>query len=386
MRHDTSQSETAIIAVSGYYGCGNAGDEAVLAGIKEAFRRTAGSSVRLVPLSQNTQATRELHGLDAENRMDMRVVRAVLQKSDLLLSGGGSLLQDTTSLRSLLYYLWVVRMAVNLRKPVMFYAQGMGPFRRPLARWLVRKIANRVSYITVRDEPSARLLASIGVSGPPVEVTADPAFALTSAPREMIESCWEKESLPTSYRPKIGVALRSWGTQHEAQVEEYAALLSVLDGRTGADIILIPMQLPGDADFSDEVSQRAGKQYPMVRSLYSPETLLGVVGRMDAVVAMRLHTLIFAARMNVPPFALAYDPKVENLMRGLGLSDSLASWTDFSPQDVAERVRSLLDNRAARSAALRERSSSLERLGLRNAEIALSLLQNRRTGRENVKK
>ena len=99
----------------------------MLAGIKEAFQRTAGDAVRLLPLSQNPEATRALHGLDARYRMDMRIVRAALAESDLLISGGGSLLQDATSLRSLVYYLWIVRMALSMRVPVMFYAQGMGP-------------------------------------------------------------------------------------------------------------------------------------------------------------------------------------------------------------------------------------------------------------------
>jgi polysaccharide pyruvyl transferase CsaB len=372
---DNSGTRTErTIAVSGYYGCGNAGDEAVLAGIKEAFRRAGESGIRLVPLSQNPELTRALHGLDARYRMDMRTVRALLGESDLLLSGGGSLLQDSTSLRSLLYYLWVVRIALGLRVPVMFYAQGMAPFRRPLARWLVRLTANRVSYITVRDEPSAHLLASIGVSVPPIEVTADPAFALQPVPKEEVDAAWAAERLPTTGRPKIGVALRPWGPPGPAQVDEYAALLIALERRTGGEVILIPMQLPGDAVFSDALCSKAGRSFPMARNVASPSTLLGIVGAMDAVVAMRLHTLIFAARMAVPPFALAYDPKVENLMRGLDLPDSLAPWTGFSPDDVAGRVKQLLDERVERSSKLAARAGELEKLALRNAEIALTLM------------
>ena len=160
-------------------------------------------------------------------------------------------------------------------------------------------------------------------------------------------------------------------------MEEYAALIAALESRTGGEVILIPMQMPGDAVFSDAVCGKVGRSFPMARSVYSPSTLLGIVGAMDVVVAMRLHTLIFAARMAVPPFALAYDPKVENLMRGLDLSASLAPWMGFSPDDLADRVKLLLDERGARSARLAARVDELERLALRNAEIALTLIRNR---------
>src|SRR5205807_7129447 len=108
-------------------------------------------------------------------------LRRSRKESDRLISGGGSLLQDTTSLRSLIYYLWVVRLAHSCGAPIMFYAQGIGPLRRKVSRALTRLVANRVQQITVRDAESADLLRRIGVNRPPIEVTADPAFALTAA-------------------------------------------------------------------------------------------------------------------------------------------------------------------------------------------------------------
>ncbi len=152
------------IAVSGYYGCGNSGDEAVLAGIRDGFRRRAGDRVVLTALSQRPADSRALHGIDAADRMDIRTLRATIGRSDLLISGGGSLLQDTTSFKSLLYYLFVMRIAASCRVPVMLYAQGIGPLRRGISRKLVRMTVNRAAYITVRDEGSAELLRSIGVN------------------------------------------------------------------------------------------------------------------------------------------------------------------------------------------------------------------------------
>src|SRR5690242_2973453 len=98
------------IAISGYYGCGNTGDEAVLSGILAAFSRHAGvASDRFTVLSQDPQATIDQHGANAVPRMSHTLVRKAMRECDLFLSGGGSLLQDTTSLRSLFYYLWIIR-------------------------------------------------------------------------------------------------------------------------------------------------------------------------------------------------------------------------------------------------------------------------------------
>jgi polysaccharide pyruvyl transferase WcaK-like protein len=255
----------------------------------------------------------------------------------------------------------------------MFYAQGMGPFRRKLSRWLVRLIGNRVSYITVRDPASADLLRSIGVTVPPIEVTADPAFALTPAPEAEIDAC-RGLCLTGDDRPRIGVALRPWGSNVAAQTVEYARLVTALEETCGARVIFIPMQLPGDAEFSQAVARQSGRSFDAIANSCTPAALLGIVGELDAIVAMRLHTLIFAARMAVPPYAMSYDPKVDALMQRLDLADSIAPWTGFTAENCAHRVNQLLKERTERSARLRECGTALENMALRNAEIALSLV------------
>lgn len=360
--------------VSGYYGFGNAGDEAVLAGMREAFALRAGDRIRLTALARNPEETTRLHGIDAVDRMNLSAMRQAIRESDLLISGGGSLLQDTTSVRSLLYYLWVARLALSQGVPVMFYAQGIGPLRRAMSRSLVKMVANRAVTITVRDMSSARLLQAIGVTRTPIEVTADPAFALNPAPPEIVDEAFRAEGLKTD-APLIGVALRAWGGSGESPVVAYARLLQALSVQTGARVALLPMQTPHDVTFAEQVAQATDtpSAYPIFGRAYPPSLLLGLIGKMEAVVAMRLHALIFAARMNVPLFALSYDPKVANLMKGLGLEDSLEHWRGFDPDEVSERVALLLAEREARVAALQTRTAERERLALRNADCALSL-------------
>lgn len=366
-------NENRQFVLSGYYGCGNAGDEAVLAGIRASFARRAGEAAQLVVLSQNPYETTIRHHLRSVYRMNLSSVRQALRESDMLLSGGGSLLQDTTSVRSLLYYLWIARLAYSLGVPVMFYAQGLGPLRRPMSRALVRVVANRAAAITVRDEESARLLAAIGVTNPTIEVTADPAFALSPAAPGSVDALMTAEGLPTD-EPLIGVALRPWGGTGESPVESYARLLESLERRCRGRVVLLPMHAQDDVPFAEEVAAhtRSPEKVLLVRRTYPSDVLLGLVGRMQAMVAMRLHALIFAARVAVPPFALSYDPKVESLMRSLDLGDCLEHWRGFDPDETAERVAALLADRPCRAEALRNRQAELEERALRNADIALA--------------
>jgi polysaccharide pyruvyl transferase WcaK-like protein len=180
------------------------------------------------------------------------------------------------------------------------------------------------------------------------------------------------------------VALRPWGGTGESPVAAYARLLPLLEARCGARVVLLPMHHPDDLRFAEEVAERTGAAgaFPIVRSVYPPDALLGVFGRMQAVVAMRLHALIFAARMAVPPFALAYDPKIESLMQGLGLTDSLEHWRGFDPEEVAERVAALFAAREVRAATLRAQAEALEARALRNADSALNLYDTWQRGRK----
>ena len=145
------------VVMSGYYGFGNAGDDAILDSIQQAVR-AASDDVSVTVLSNDPELTKKQYGLDAIPRFRVLRVFSALREGDVLLSGGGSLLQDTTSTRSLLYYLSVIRCAQWLHKPVMLYANGIGPVRKPANRRRVRHVVERAALVTLRDHASAQEL------------------------------------------------------------------------------------------------------------------------------------------------------------------------------------------------------------------------------------
>lgn len=373
------------IAVSGYYGCGNTGDEAVLAGILESFAQCGYvGRVEFTVFSANPAATEQQHSVKAVDRMNLRLLRQTLIESNLLLSGGGSLLQDATSLRSLLYYLWVVRLASACGTPVMFYAQGIGPLRRRLSRVLVRMVANRVQFISVRDAASAALLQKIGVNRPPIEVTADPSFTLRAEEWAAVEKRLRAAGVPAD-RPLLGVALRprvpgsaigSGGRDRKMStpgITDYAYMIDLLAQKTDAHPVLVTMQPPEDLPLAEQVAKCVRSEVSILREPLAPRAAVGIIGAMTGLVAMRLHALIFGVMGGVPLVALSYDPKVASLMEDLGQGERCILLKDFAPMLVAEQMEEALSEGRALRERLLARAAEMATRARVNVERAMAL-------------
>ncbi len=364
--------------VSGYYGFGNAGDEAILAGLVHGLRELA-PEVELTVLSGDPAATESEHGVRAAPR-GLASARLLARQCDLLISGGGGLLQDVTSWRSPLYYLGVMRLAGAAGVPVACVGHGIGPLRRRLIRRLTGRILSRVDALAVRDLTSERTLRRLGVDRD-IEVTADLAFLLPRPTQEAVALARRKAGLPPDGPPAALVALRPLGLG--APGRELAPPLAEAIGgacdRAGLRPVLVPMQPMQDTAFAERVAEQMPCEAQVVARQMSACELLALTGSCDLVIAMRLHALIFAAICGLPPAAISYDPKVEALMDQLGLEPA-ASAEGF---DGAALARAIADTWAARadiSARLRLTTKRLYDASRRNVDLALALLHGRLQG------
>jgi len=357
------------VLVSGYYGFKNAGDEAILGGIIRSVRELD-PQAHFTVLSGNTVATAHLHGVEAVGRTDLRAIWRALGRADLLLTGGGSLLQDVTSWRTVPYYLAICALALLHRRPVMWYAQGIGPVQRPFSRWLVRWIGNRVAAITLRDVESAGTLAEIGVRRPPLTVTADAAFALAPGDSERGMALLRAAGVPDGM-PLVGVSLRPW--PHAPNFERVlAGALDRLAAELGGAVVFLPMQLPQDERMAQAVRQQMQAPNWSLGGDLNYRQALDVISSLDLLVGLRYHALVFAAMSGVPVVGLSYDPKNDSFLAQLGLS-AAGSPSDLDREVLLTAARRALTDREAMRQSLLARAAELAQRSQENARQALTL-------------
>ncbi|MBC7076362.1 MAG: polysaccharide pyruvyl transferase CsaB [Syntrophomonadaceae bacterium] len=352
------------IALSGYYGFDNAGDEALLSAITSTITKLE-PTASFVVFSGYPEKTSKIHGLRAVNRMNPWAVLRELMDSDLLISGGGSLFQDVTSPRSLPYYISVVALAKMLGKPVIFYAQGIGPINRSFSKFLMRLIANRVDLITLRDENSLHLLEEIGVNRPRRIVTADPVFSLDPR-KEDYENMYR---LLYRYYPDnkniIGVSVRKWEPL-EGYQPKLAAVLDRLV-RKGYRVLFIPMDYPADLFISRKTAALMKEEAAVVEARLKSQEHIALISYLNFMVGMRLHSLIFAARNAVAFTGISYDPKIDAFLDLFGLQP-----LSMEPEKMALQVESLLQDKAVRE-RIKSKAGELRSKAEETAHLALSL-------------
>jgi len=353
---------SARVAALGYYGFGNLGDEAVLAGIRRALSECLDAD--LLVLSNAPDETRRLHpGVRTVDRWQWRAVADALRGTDLFILGGGSLLQDATSARSVVWYALMAGLARRRARRVLWWGQGIGPLNGALSRRLVRWIGNQADAVTVRDENSAALLKEIGVRGS-ITLVADPAFALEPA---------ISADSPLHPAPSLLLSLRAWPGDGAGRVFAGSGLGADLVERVGA-VSAFPMHLPEDADYMRRVLGAAIPSADWRRDGGSVEQTLGRFSEAKLVVAMRLHALIFAARCGVPFVALSYDPKVDALAKAAGQEDALLPANGVTGEALLATVDRVRASEGIRRHSLREFAASQAERARTPARLAAGMV------------
>lgn len=331
------------IAISGYYGYNNSGDEAVLQSIIMALHaegEKAGIQVIPVVLSANPEHTARQYAVEAVHRMRIGEVIAAIRSCDALISGGGSLLQDATGVATIPYYLGIMKLAQWLGKATFVYAQGVGPIGRRLFMPMVRHVFKHSAYISVRDEGSAQLLQRIGLGSATVSVVPDPVMGFPLL---------QREAPSTGDAPVIGVAVRFWRSDRH-ELAQLADALSRLAAHRRVRLRLLPFHPPYDEEASSYVLERlapgARADASIVHGVDSPLAMLEQVAGCDLLIAMRLHALIYAATQHVPMLGISYDPKIDQFLHRLG-QVPVGSTDQLDPTAMFEAATQLLDNTPA---------------------------------------
>jgi len=249
---------------------------------------------------------------------------------------------------------------------VIFYAQGVGPIERRFSKWLMRVVANKVDLITVRDDFSSRFLYELGVVQPPLLVTADPVFSLKPAADDMARINRLLAAYQLDDTPLVGVSVRRWAAL-SAYREQLARLLDDLVIR-GYGILFVPMAYPEDVAESNLVMKQMRQKAVLIDEHLTSQEHLALISRLDLMIAMRLHALIFAANRGVPFAGISYDPKVDAFLDLFGLQP-LGNDYPAMKNSVDKILRDHILKVEIRLKAEELRSKSEQ-----NARLALSLI------------
>ena len=362
------------ILISGYYGSKNAGDEAMLAAMLEVLGELENISVTVI--SVNPEDTKKRHGVDAIPWLNpFAIVRKIIG-ADLVISGGGSLLQNVTSRRSLYYYLGIIFLARLFGRRVMLYAQGIGPIRGSMPRRLMHWIVNGVDLITVRDHGSLEELSRLKIDRPKIVCTADPVLAIRPASlaigRDILRRSGEGKFLD-DHSTLIGVAVRRWHGWDRCR-QQLAAALDELAHEFGARIIFLPMQYPEDVRAAREVAGISTVDCDVLDEEFSTGELLSLVGCMDLLISIRLHALIFAGVMNIPMLGISYDPKIDRFLDSIGEAPVGVLDGVTAAEIVGAAQKKLSSSTTLRGSTL---FKNLHDKAIENARLAIDLIRSR---------
>ncbi len=290
-----SKKKFKKILISGYYGFDNFGDETILSVLVEKLRHYD-TSIRV--LSKNPIKTQRLHGVFSTLYFCLCQVILRIFQCDILISGGGSLLQDVTSLKSLLYYLWVINTALFFKKKVIIFAQGIGPINNKFGAFLTKKTLQKCSLISVRDRKSRLLLHKWGIEA---DLVCDPLFDL-NIPQYLPEN-------------KIGVQLRSFKTLTDKLLKKLA--FQVNKEFSDKNIEIYSFQDSLDLETCKKFEKYLKEVNPKIKTdiifnLTSQE-VLNKMSKLEYMIAMRFHACLIAIKFGIKTLAISYDIKVEKL-------------------------------------------------------------------------
>jgi polysaccharide pyruvyl transferase CsaB len=359
------------IAVAGYYGYGNIGDEAILEAL--AQRLASYPEIRISVLSSNPLYTFNTQGLSAVSRRNPFAVIKAIVNSDYLVSGGGGLIQDSTSLRSPYFYLFQILLTIFLARRFVILGQGIGPLRGAFARFLTRELFKEAQAITVRDLNSKTFLME---SLPPdfdLTVTADIALMLQSASKERAEDILYDEGAADLPTPILGVSIKG-NRKDKKTAGFYASAISSFIEETQGGALFIPFFPKYDTEFAKKVMTGVKGPAAILRKRYKPSEILSIFGSMDHILAGRYHGTIFASLAEKSFTPIAYDPKIEYFLDELGIENNIVTPV-IGARSIEEALLNDYENAVVRIEKVQKRLRPIIQRAEQNISKLLQVLE-----------
>ena len=253
------------------------------------------------------------------------------------------MIQDVTSTYSLWYYTGFINLCRIMRKPIYIAYQGIGPINKKTNELLTKFTLNRSKKLWIRDEISINTLREIGVVKPNITLSSDAVFMLKPPSRDQIAVLLAKAGIRTDDgRPIIGISPRPWGSEDKAGV--FAKVADECINRFNAKVVFYAFHKSQDVKYINEICSRMTNRAYIVAYSYLPSEVMGMMGAMTLNIGVRLHSLIFSAKMGVPILGVSYDPKIDGFLDMLGMSP-VCTYSELSKEQLMPAVSWIMKNR-----------------------------------------
>lgn len=328
------------ILISGYYGFGNIGDEAILSAMISEFKKT-NNVTDITVLSNDPEQTEEDFNIDSVNRSSIVKVIKSIRSCDVLVSGGGSLLQDKTSRISIYYYLFIYFIALLFKKRIIIFSHGIGPINRKINKILIKFIFKRASSISVRDVESKEELITYGVDGNLINVTADPVISFKKFGKEDgIRALSGYDDVYDPKLPTVGFALKN--DKKNCIKEDIVDVIKTIKSKQKCNIVLLPFHYKEDMYLIKDIKSLFADVI-VVENKHSVNEIFSMIESFDILVGVRLHALIFAAVSETPVVGITYDPKIDAFLKSID-EKSICSADQIDKEGLVNSIEDKLTN------------------------------------------
>lgn len=309
---EKEQANLFDVMLSGYYGFNNSGDEAILEAIISELRKQK-EDISIIVLSKKPQITMEQYNVFSVSRYDFLKINKYLKRTRVFISGGGNLLQDITSTHSLFYYTYLMMVAKKFGLKQMLYANGIGPIKKEVNIKRATEALKLCDYITLREPESFHWLEKLNIDLKNVLLSADPTLNTKKVEDTEVKQILKLEGIDPN-KKYFALSFRQWKYNDPEFVDKISKAIDDISDKYNIVPLFIPMQYPNDQIISNEIIKKTKTKCCILKKEYSVKQLLGVISKMNFVISMRLHTLIYALNVNVPIVGIVYDPKIKSFM------------------------------------------------------------------------
>lgn len=276
-------------------------------------------------------------------------------------------------------HIYLFLLCILLKKIIVIYGQTIGPLG--ILRPVVKMLLNKMSLITVREENSLRYLAKIGVSKPPIYLTADPAFLLSTPPMAKINKILQAEGV-NAEKPVIGMCISSETAKYhfrsgeQKSIELLATVMDDLIAKRNLQVLLIPFSTwKGHGGDDRIISQKIyaltkrKEGIKLIKGEYNPIELKGIISRCNIFIGSRGHSCILALSSCIPTIAIGHNPKYYGIMKMVGQERYVCKAKEITCRKLSLLINDLWNNQKTIEKELKSRIRSMQQLAELNAKL-----------------